>query len=267
MRRHFCTLCLLLGCARPTPRPAAATRPPSTEKPRPIAAAPSVPRLPDGLGHTVSLAKDVLGLEVWLTDLVPPPADDPGTIVSPSEPAGGVRESIGGVSVKSTCDHQGCVDWLQDADGETLLAPKPRLPFETFPEDGTLESIIRITGVSEAYASFVAGSSAYSGGAHADNDLVCVTLDRSTRVPIALSTLLPEREVAMLVRRANGLLLLASRGRADARGFLLEDGDPHKIVLCGVMDGGGVVLIRAEALRDSAEAEAAAAARDAFLAR
>lgn len=169
------------------------------------------------------------------------------------QPPDGVRERVEDLVVTSRCAEDSCFDGLRDLrTGRELIPTEPTAgEREVLAAPGYLQRVVRIATVSERYVSLYLGDSSYSGGAHANNGLVCATYDRRTGRPLKLSQVVPAAEARALTRKASRMLTAFLSRHAEVEHTLrpasfLYDAATRRISLCAEGDmpvAGSALLI------------------------
>lgn len=111
-----------------------------------------------------------------------------------------------GIRIITRCSDNWCVDGLQ-VDGRTVIAPSPSLEEKkVYQSEGEwLEQVIRVAWESDRYISIYIARSEFSGGAHANNTIICRTYRRAGGKLLSLEDVLPAVSANRLLNKARDL--------------------------------------------------------------
>ena len=176
-----------------------------------------------------------------------PPASVPTTAMIRDRvaPAHGERQRVGEVSVPSRCRTSGCLDGLRDdRSGRTIVPASLTHDERIYDQTGfSLERAIAIAGVTDRWISIYLGVTEYSGGAHSNNSLECVTFSRASGRRVSLADAVGKTRAAALVRAATDALTDESdRLSIDERSFVVDS--TGQVSLCAADGQGSIAEIR-----------------------
>ena len=154
--------------------------------------------------------------------------------------AEGRKPSLAGLAIQTRCGERWCTDGIEDLafDRTPIPAGLRAGDQEILDAPGWLERVLLPVAAPGSRFSVLEGQSDFSGGAHAQNELTCRTLDRNSGRELSLEALLGEAAAAL--QRASVQQRLQAEDRdpqwngygIEAAGLLLDA--EGRVALCAL---------------------------------